>query len=89
VVSGNRGKKKAGESIYDLGIVPDNQNLVAAADLVVSTAGKSTIDEAAEAGTPMIPVPIRNHSEQERNAAALGLVPGDASCAAAICTRSG
>jgi len=55
--------------------VPDNQNLVACADLVVSTAGKSTIDEAAAAGTPIVVVPIRYHAEQERNAKALGYGP--------------
>jgi len=71
-VTGNRGRKIEGGRVYDLGVVPDNQNLVAAADLVISTAGKSTIDEAAAAGTPIIVIPIRHHAEQERNAAALG-----------------
>lgn len=72
VVSGNRGPRVTGEGIYDLGVVLDNQNLVAAADLVVSTAGKSTQDEAASEGTPFIGLPIRHHAEQERNAASLG-----------------
>jgi UDP-N-acetylglucosamine--N-acetylmuramyl-(pentapeptide) pyrophosphoryl-undecaprenol N-acetylglucosamine transferase len=79
VVTGNRGPRIDGEAVYDLGVVPDNQNLVAAADLVVSTAGKSTIDEAAAAGTPIIVIPIRHHAEQERNAAALGYTSADAS----------
>ena len=79
VVTGNRGPRIDGESVYDLGVVPDNQNLVAAADLVVSTAGKSTIDEAAAAGTPIIVIPIRRHAEQERNAAALGYTGEDVS----------
>ena len=78
-VTGNRGPKIDGDSVYDLGVVPDNQNLVAAADLVVSTAGKSTIDEAAAAGTPIIVIPIRHHAEQERNAAALGYSSSDVS----------
>jgi UDP-N-acetylglucosamine--N-acetylmuramyl-(pentapeptide) pyrophosphoryl-undecaprenol N-acetylglucosamine transferase len=64
--------------VRELGVVRDNQNLVAASDLVVSTAGKSTIDEAASSGTPIIAIPIRNHAEQERNASELGLGPGDA-----------
>jgi len=79
VVTGNRGPRIDGDEVYDLGVVPDNQNLVAAADLVISTAGKSTIDEAAAAGTPIIVIPIRHHAEQERNAAALGFTSGDVS----------
>lgn len=76
-VTGNRGEPVTGERVFDLGVVRDNQNLVAAADLVVSTAGKSTIDEAASAGTPAVVIPIKNHAEQERNAAALGYKPED------------
>ena len=79
VVAGNRGQRIEGDGVYDLGVVPDNQNLVAASDLVVSTAGKSTIDEAAAAGTPIIVIPIRHHAEQERNAEALGYKSADAS----------
>jgi UDP-N-acetylglucosamine--N-acetylmuramyl-(pentapeptide) pyrophosphoryl-undecaprenol N-acetylglucosamine transferase len=60
------------KSVIYLGVQRDNQNLVAVADLVVSTAGKSTIDEAASYGSPIVAIPIRNHSEQERNAKALG-----------------
>ena len=58
--------------VRELGIIRDNQDLVAAADLVISTAGKSTIDESVGSGTPIIAIPIRNHAEQERNAAELG-----------------
>lgn len=72
VITGNRGPRVVGGSVLDLGVVGNNQNLVAAADLVISTAGKSTIDEAAAAGTPVIVIPISHHAEQERNAAALG-----------------
>ena len=72
VVTGNRGPKFVGRGVYDLGLIRDNQNLVACADLVVSTAGKSTIDEAASAGTPLIAIPIRHHAEQERNAREIG-----------------
>jgi UDP-N-acetylglucosamine--N-acetylmuramyl-(pentapeptide) pyrophosphoryl-undecaprenol N-acetylglucosamine transferase len=60
-----------------LGVQRDNQDFVAAADLVVSTAGKSTIDEAASYGSPLIAIPIKNHSEQEKNAAALGFSSED------------
>ena len=79
VVTGNRGPRIDGGAVYDLGVIPDNQDLVAAADLVVSMAGKSTIDEAAAAGTPIIVIPIRHHAEQERNAAALGYTSDDVS----------
>jgi UDP-N-acetylglucosamine--N-acetylmuramyl-(pentapeptide) pyrophosphoryl-undecaprenol N-acetylglucosamine transferase len=65
--------RRAGDGrVRELGVVRDNQNLIAAADLVISTAGKSTIDECVSSGTPMIAIPIRNHVEQERNAAELG-----------------
>jgi len=76
-ISGNRGPKVVKRGVFDLGVVYDNQNLVAAADLVVSTAGKSTEDEAASAGTPFIGIPIRHHAEQERNAASLGYTSSD------------
>lgn len=77
VVMGNRGRKAVGEEIFDVGVVDDGQNLVAAADVVVSTAGKSTIDEAASFGTPLVAIPIRNHGEQMRNASALGFSADD------------
>ena len=77
VVTGNRGEKIAGERVHDLGVVPDNQDIVAASDLVVSTAGKSTIDEAAAAGTPIVVIPIKHHAEQERNAGSLGYSSDD------------
>ena len=71
VVTGlSRGPER--EWVRYLGLARDNQDLVAAADLVVSTAGKSTIDEAASYGSPIIAIPIRHHAEQERNASALG-----------------
>ena len=71
-VTGNREPKLSWDRLFDLGVVTDNQNLVACADLLISTAGKSTIDEAAASGTPIVVVPVKNHAEQERNAATLG-----------------
>lgn len=71
VVTGLTDRRSGGDALY-LGVYRDNQNLVAAADLVISTAGKSTIDEALSYGSPIVAVPIKNHSEQERNAASLG-----------------
>ena len=58
----------SGARVRYLGLERDNQDFVAAADLVISTAGKSTIDEAVSYGSPLIVIPIRHHSEQERNA---------------------
>jgi UDP-N-acetylglucosamine--N-acetylmuramyl-(pentapeptide) pyrophosphoryl-undecaprenol N-acetylglucosamine transferase len=77
VTAGAGGPRIQAENVRQLGIVRDNQNLVAAADLVISTAGKSTIDESASSGTPIIAIPIKNHVEQERNAAELGFTFGD------------
>lgn len=77
VVAGNRGRRLSGDGIYDVGPVQDGQNLIASADLVVSTAGKSTMDEAASSGTPLVAIPIRNHVEQQRNAQKLGYTTED------------
>lgn len=52
--------------------VRDLHEYIASADLVISLAGKSTIDEALVYGTPIIAIPIKNHFEQEHNAAKLG-----------------
>ena len=76
-ITGNRGAKISGEKVYDLGVVTDNQNLVACSDVVVSMAGKSTIDEASAAGVPIVAIPIKHHAEQERNASPLGYSSGD------------
>ncbi len=56
------------QNIRDLGFVNNLHELIYASDLVVSLAGKSTIDEARAYGTPGIFIPIRNHFEQEDNA---------------------
>jgi UDP-N-acetylglucosamine--N-acetylmuramyl-(pentapeptide) pyrophosphoryl-undecaprenol N-acetylglucosamine transferase len=63
--------------VRELGVVRDNQDLIAASDLVISTAGKSTIDESVSSGTPLIAIPIKNQVEQERNAAELGFIHAD------------
>jgi len=46
--------------------------LIFAADLVISLAGRSTMDESIVYGTPGIFIPIKNHFEQEQDAARLG-----------------
>jgi len=57
--------------------LPNLQDYVLAADLVITTAGKGTVNEALAAGTPVIAIPPKGHAEAERNAAALGYRPDD------------
>lgn len=56
------------QNIRNLGFVSNLHEIIYASDLVVSLAGKSTIDESKAYGTPGIFIPIRNHFEQEDNA---------------------
>lgn len=58
-------------------LVLNLHEMICAADVVVSLAGRSTIDEAAAYGTPGIFVPISGHFEQEDNAKRAGYAPGD------------
>ena len=51
--------------------------MIYAADLLISLAGKSTIDEANAYGTPGIFIPIKDHFEQEDNAKKEGFVFDD------------
>ena len=51
--------------------------MIFAADLLISLAGKSTIDEANAYGTPGIFIPIKGHFEQEDNAREEGFVFDD------------
>lgn len=59
-------------SIKNIGFVPNLHEYVYASDLVVSLAGRSTIDESVVYGTPGIFIPIKNHFEQEQNASRFG-----------------
>jgi UDP-N-acetylglucosamine--N-acetylmuramyl-(pentapeptide) pyrophosphoryl-undecaprenol N-acetylglucosamine transferase len=74
VVSGPSLSKKFGNSIRNLGFVNNLHELIFAADVIVSLAGKSTIDEAKAYGTPGIFIPIKGHFEQEDNAREEGFV---------------
>ncbi|MBM2852707.1 MAG: UDP-glucuronosyltransferase, partial [Candidatus Nitrosotenuis sp.] len=56
------------QNIRNLGFVSNLHEIVYASDLIISLAGKSTIDEAKAYGTPGIFIPIKNHFEQEDNA---------------------
>lgn len=55
-------------NIRNLGFVNNLHEIIYASDLVVSLAGKSTIDESKAYGTPGIFIPIKGHFEQEDNA---------------------
>jgi len=68
IVSGPSLKKDYGKNIRNLGYVPNLHEMIFAADLIISLAGKSTIDESKSYGTPGIFIPIKNHFEQEDNA---------------------
>ncbi len=72
VVSGPKLKAEPAPSVYTYGFVPNLQDFVLAADLVVTTAGQETVNEARAFGTPVIAIPAKGHTEAERNAAALG-----------------
>ena len=64
--------KISDESIRNLGYVNNLHEIIYAADLIISLAGKSTMDEAASFGTPGIFIPIKGHFEQENNAKKAG-----------------
>ena len=67
LVSGPAVNKKF-ENVRNLGFVDNLHELIFAADVIISLAGKSTIDEANAYGTPAIFIPIKGHFEQEDNA---------------------
>jgi UDP-N-acetylglucosamine--N-acetylmuramyl-(pentapeptide) pyrophosphoryl-undecaprenol N-acetylglucosamine transferase len=65
---------KTFENVTNLGFVDNLHELIFAADLIISLAGKSTMDEARAYGTPGIFIPIKGHFEQEDNAKEQGFV---------------
>ena len=73
LVSGPSVNKKF-ENVRNLGFVENLHELIFASDLIISLAGKSTIDEANAYGTPAIFIPIKGHFEQEDNARGQGFV---------------
>ena len=73
VVSGPSVTKKFA-NVKNLGFVDNLHELIFASDLIISLAGKSTIDEARAYGTPGIFIPIKGHFEQEDNAKREGFV---------------
>lgn len=73
LISGPAVNKKY-ENVRNLGFVNNLHELIFAADVLVSLAGKSTIDEAKAYGTPAIFIPIKGHFEQEDNARDEGFI---------------
>ena len=67
-------------NIKNLGFVNNLHEVVFASDLIISLAGKSTIDESRHYGTPGIFIPIKGHFEQEENARELGFTYDDIFC---------
>jgi UDP-N-acetylglucosamine--N-acetylmuramyl-(pentapeptide) pyrophosphoryl-undecaprenol N-acetylglucosamine transferase len=63
----------------NLGFIENLHELIYAADLVISLAGRSTMDESIAYGTPGIFIPIKGHFEQEEGAARLGFKHEDIS----------
>lgn len=72
IVSGPSLQISDSSDYRNLGFVENLHELIYAADLVVSLAGRSTMDESIAYGTPGIFIPIKGHFEQEDGAARLG-----------------
>ena len=68
IVTGPSLKNEFAKNIRSFGFVENLHEIIYAADLVISLAGKSTIDESKAYGTPGIFIPIKGHFEQEDNA---------------------
>ena len=72
LVAGPKINEEFSDGIRNLGFVSNLHEIIFAADLVISLAGKSTIDETIVYGTPGIFIPIKGHFEQEDNAKEIG-----------------
>ncbi|MEK6850928.1 MAG: glycosyltransferase [Candidatus Thermoplasmatota archaeon] len=73
VVTGPKIPAPKAEGVFWKGFVPNLQDYVCAADLVITMAGKGTMYEALAAGTPVIAIPLKGHPEAERNLRAANL----------------
>jgi len=72
LITGPKIKEEFEKDLRNLGFVKNLHEIIFASDLVISLAGKSTIDESIVYGTPGIFIPIKDHFEQEDNARELG-----------------
>jgi UDP-N-acetylglucosamine--N-acetylmuramyl-(pentapeptide) pyrophosphoryl-undecaprenol N-acetylglucosamine transferase len=77
IVSGPSLRLDDSPEYRNLGFVENLHEVICAADLVVSLAGRSTMDESIAYGTPGIFIPIKGHFEQEDGAARLGFKHDD------------
>ena len=73
LVSGPAVTKKF-DNVKNLGFIDNLHEIIYASDLIISLAGKSTIDEANAYGTQGIFIPIKGHFEQEDNARNEGFI---------------
>jgi UDP-N-acetylglucosamine--N-acetylmuramyl-(pentapeptide) pyrophosphoryl-undecaprenol N-acetylglucosamine transferase len=72
IVSGPSLAIKSSTNFRSLQFVPNLNEYIYACDLVISLAGKSTMDESIVYNTPGIFIPLKNHFEQEEGAKRLG-----------------
>jgi UDP-N-acetylglucosamine--N-acetylmuramyl-(pentapeptide) pyrophosphoryl-undecaprenol N-acetylglucosamine transferase len=72
IISGPEIKLNDSSRFRNLGFVDNLHEYIYASDLVISLAGRSTMDESLVYGTPGIFIPIRDHFEQEQNAIRMG-----------------
>ena len=72
IVSGPSLNLPDSQEYRNLSFVDSMHDVIYAADLVISLAGRSTMDESMAYGTPGIFIPIKNHFEQEQGAARFG-----------------
>jgi UDP-N-acetylglucosamine--N-acetylmuramyl-(pentapeptide) pyrophosphoryl-undecaprenol N-acetylglucosamine transferase len=72
IISGPKIRLTDSNGFRNLGFVDNLHEYIYASDLVVSLAGRSTIDESIVYGTPGIFIPIKDHFEQEQNAIRMG-----------------
>lgn len=72
IVSGPNIRLNDSDGFRNLGFVDNLHEYIFASDLVVSLAGRSTMDESIVYGTPGIFIPIKDHFEQEQNAIRMG-----------------
>lgn len=72
IVSGPLVKMTDSAEFHNAGFVDNLHEYIYAADLVISLAGRSTMDESIVYGTPGIFIPIKNHFEQQEGAKRLG-----------------